>query len=38
MHFESKKRSNGGPVECILKLIDGILVVFKNSLGGVVYH
>nr|XP_039267038.1 protein mono-ADP-ribosyltransferase PARP14-like [Styela clava] len=30
MHFESKKRSNGGPVFCIIKMIDGLLIVFDD--------
>nr|XP_039258556.1 uncharacterized protein LOC120335126 isoform X2 [Styela clava] len=31
MHFENKRRSGGGPVQSIARLVDGILVVFKNE-------
>ena len=33
MHFESKKRANGGPVACVVKMIDGLLVIFQNQDG-----
>ncbi|XP_077969243.1 uncharacterized protein LOC120335126 isoform X2 [Styela clava] len=31
MHFENERRSGGGPVQSIARLVDGILVVFKNE-------
>nr|XP_039258550.1 uncharacterized protein LOC120335121 [Styela clava] len=31
MHFENKKRSNGGPVKSVIRMIDGLLIVFESK-------
>ncbi|XP_077971192.1 uncharacterized protein LOC144425641 [Styela clava] len=31
MHFENKRRSNNGPVKNIIRMIDGLLIVFKKK-------